>query len=351
MRFLPARLVLGLSLGGCTTEEAFYRIPEPIPGLGWDLDAPTGTDGANDGSDGSSDTGVPLDCDDAGTWATTGQPLMLTWCTGCHSSQKTGADRHGAPDAVNLDSLAGFAASAENALARMEAGTMPAGGGLSAQELRQIRSWVDCGLAGEEAVLTGTAPERGPVAGSIVRTQVQGDGLLLEVTTNRSELLGDLTGRRVLTEDYLLDGDEAWLVGWRWEDLSGNRSVFYDPPVPLTADTDTWEHTTSVTRRVDGTEETATETWTLTRDEAEAVDARAPDPRPTRLLALTDSGGEHGWHLSDRFGMAARWLSTPEGDSLVLVQALDQGVAAWPGFPLTDGDDWRAYAVAYGALP
>lgn len=351
MRGLLSSLGLAAFLGACTTEDVLYRIPEPIPGLGWDLEAPTGTDGATDGSDGGTDTGAPLDCDDAGTWATTGQPLMLTWCTGCHSSQKTGEARHGAPDTVNLDSLAGFRASAERSLARMEAGTMPAGGGLSVQELRQIRAWVDCGLAGEEDLLTGTAPERGPVAGSIVRTQVQGDGVLLEVTTNRSELLGDLTGRRVLTEDYLLDGDEAWLVGWRWEDLSGDRSASYDPPVPLTAVADTWEHTTTVTRTVEGREETATETWTLTRDEAEAVDARAPDPRPTRLLALTDAGGEHGWHLSDRFGVAARWLGTPEGNSLVLVQALDQGTASWPGFPLTDGDDWRAYAVAYGALP
>ena len=32
--------------------------PEPIPGLGQDLEAPTGTDGATDGSDGGTDTGA-----------------------------------------------------------------------------------------------------------------------------------------------------------------------------------------------------------------------------------------------------------------------------------------------------
>jgi hypothetical protein len=350
MRALPPRLVLFASLGGCVEEDVVYRIPEPIPGLGWDLDAPAGGEGSTDPGSGEADSGAPLDCEDAGTWATTGHPLMLSWCTGCHSSQREGSDRHGAPADVNLDSLEGFSASAGRSLARMEAGTMPAGGGLSDPELRQLRAWVDCGLEGEEARLTGRVPETGPVDGSIVRTEVRSDGPLVEAITNRSELLGDLTGRRVLTEDYLLDGDDAWLVGWRWEDLSGDRAESYDPPVPLTRATDSWVHTTTVTRTEGGTSETTTETWTLALEAAEDVDARAPDPHPMRLLALTDAGGEQGWHLSDRFGITARWVGTPEGDTLVLVQALDQGDASWEGFPLAPGDDWRSHAVAYGAL-
>lgn len=350
MRPLRPLLLLGIALPGCVTEEVLYRIPEPIPGLGWDLDAPTGTDGEG-GTGSAGDTGAPIPCDDAGTWATTGQPLMLTWCTGCHSAHLEGAGRHGAPDDVNLDSLGGFAAHADRALARMEAGTMPAGGGLSTAELRRIRAWVDCGMDGSEAALDGTAPEAGPVDGAVVRSQVAGDGVSVEVRTDRAELFGDATYGRVLTESFLMDAGDAWLVGWSWERSDGVWEEAFDPPVPLTSPTAAWSHTTTVTRTTPAGTETATEVWSLSVEPATDVDPRAPDPSPDRLLALVDTGAEHGWHLSAPFGVAQRWAFTAGGDGLVILQALDQGESSWAGFPLRTGDAWRARYVAYGALP
>ena len=69
-------------------------------------------------------------CEQPGSWDHTGQPFMLTWCTGCHAGGRVGEERHGAPDGVDFDTLSDVQAWETRILARVEDGTMPPGEGL-----------------------------------------------------------------------------------------------------------------------------------------------------------------------------------------------------------------------------
>jgi uncharacterized membrane protein len=48
------------------------------------------------------------------TYDNFGSPFFATYCTGCHSSELDGIDRHGAPADHNFDTLAGILSEAEH---------------------------------------------------------------------------------------------------------------------------------------------------------------------------------------------------------------------------------------------
>ena len=86
----------------------------------------------------ATDTGVEA-CGSADWWGT-GQPLMLSYCAGCHSSHITGSARYGAPESVNLDTLADAQQWSERIAARvLTEGDMPPGGGMSDTEKEQLK--------------------------------------------------------------------------------------------------------------------------------------------------------------------------------------------------------------------
>ena len=91
------------------------------------------------------------------TYETHIAPIMETRCLGCHSITRQGADRNGAPVGVNFDTYADMVQWSDRALARILAGTMPPGGGVTEEEQSSFQTWVDNGRPEREAVLLVTA--------------------------------------------------------------------------------------------------------------------------------------------------------------------------------------------------
>ena len=65
-------------------------------------DSVSSDDSATDDSD-----PPKVECDDAITWDSWAQEFFATYCTRCHSSENTGAERHNAPEGANFDTYAG----------------------------------------------------------------------------------------------------------------------------------------------------------------------------------------------------------------------------------------------------
>ena len=91
----------------------------------------------------TTDTGQTESC--AEDWWSTGQPLMLDFCAGCHSSQLSDSLRFGAPDGVDLETLEGALQHTDRIRARvLEDGDMPPGGGMNTEQLERLSAWLAC---------------------------------------------------------------------------------------------------------------------------------------------------------------------------------------------------------------
>jgi uncharacterized membrane protein len=89
-----------------------------------------------------------LDCNSSQlTYTAFGQPFMLNWCNGCHSSALPPGQRGDAPVNVNFDTLDDVHMWSESIL--MTAGplrpTMPPAGGPTLDERNTLEAWIDCG--------------------------------------------------------------------------------------------------------------------------------------------------------------------------------------------------------------
>lgn len=74
------------------------------------------------------------------------KPILDNNCIRCHSSEKQGAERNGAPPDVNLDKYETVVDVAERANAKIQSGTMPPTGGLPEEERNLFQQWLDQGL-------------------------------------------------------------------------------------------------------------------------------------------------------------------------------------------------------------
>lgn len=81
------------------------------------------------------------------TYEDFGEPFLLSWCTGCHSSSLDEDERQGAPVGSNFETIAQVRKNAERLWAR--AGdhniTMPPVGGPEAEERELFGEWLACG--------------------------------------------------------------------------------------------------------------------------------------------------------------------------------------------------------------
>lgn len=79
------------------------------------------------------------------TWNNWGHGFVQTWCQPCHSAGS--ADRYGAPEAVNLDTL-DQVVSFSDSISRtvLDDETMPVGGGVSDEDKALLRDFLECGL-------------------------------------------------------------------------------------------------------------------------------------------------------------------------------------------------------------
>jgi hypothetical protein len=96
---------------------------------------------------GGDDASLPeIDCEMLDSVPAYSELTIIEVCTGCHSSEREGADRGDAPVGVNFDTYAAASASAERGAIRVYAGEMPpAGTTATAAQKQQFYEWALCG--------------------------------------------------------------------------------------------------------------------------------------------------------------------------------------------------------------
>ncbi len=295
-------------------------------------------------------------CDDPGSWIRTGQPLALTWCTGCHASTLAGDARHGAPDGVDLDTKAGFVAHAERAIARLGDGTMPPGGGPAAADIARVQTWLSCGAPGASAALVGAEPDVLPFDEDIVGVYVSASSELpgaLRVRRRAGGLYDQASGSTRGVELVEVDGEDAWLWSRAWYDGDGRllTETAWDPPLRIaSADADAWTVDTTATVAPDGL--VREESWAFTRFPPAAVDGWSIDDAPDRVLGLEAGGAEEGWDLSPHYGVVRRWSRDADGGGVVTQQALDQPVGPFTSrYPVVQGDERKERLIRIEGAP
>ncbi len=87
------------------------------------------------------------------TYTNFGQPFMESYCTRCHSSERTGAARNGAPSFHDFDTLFGIKAVSDHIDETTAAGPaatntgMPSDGKQPTPDERlQLGEWIACGM-------------------------------------------------------------------------------------------------------------------------------------------------------------------------------------------------------------
>lgn len=79
------------------------------------------------------------------TWASFGDGFFATYCRACHSANT--AERYGAPDAVNFDTLADVRALKDSVRRTvLDSQSMPVGGGVYDDDAVLLDYFLTCGL-------------------------------------------------------------------------------------------------------------------------------------------------------------------------------------------------------------
>ncbi len=312
----------------------------------WACGGGAGAGGIADSAGPTSDTGVAgVDCtDDWQSWQNTGQPLMLTWCTACHGSAVTGDRRKGAPEGVDLDTLAGVRAHADRVDVRLSLGDMPPAGGMPGDDVARLRAWLACGAQGEERPLPDFGPldeDSAAALEMLAETEVDPDDpALLRLRRHADGSAPDAAWR---TERYLLTDSEAWLIDAVDQDDDGAvvSGIDFGAGLPLLPAGDAWEGSVEVTRWTAEGEATATETWAVQLGPTSGADTMELDLDAVEVIALSSAGDELGWHLSPDRGVVAAWVDGDAGRSWAALQieaVLVSFPADPPAFPLDP--DW-----------
>jgi len=300
---------------------------------------------------------TPDHCPDPMSWANTGEPYLLTYCSGCHAAGVAEEARYGATLDVVLDSADQVFAHAERVAARVEDGTMPPSGGPDDAENACFIAWLEQGARGRgDALFSAEAGPIAPAAWEVLET-VDVDADFPEGLTWSTTQVG--LGRPVLrglwsVERWLVDGDDAWLVERARFDGDGTllTALRWDPPLRFSMDggEDSWTiETERVHEDADG-ETVLTEVWDFVRD-VDDPDPRAIDTAPVRIVGVErGSGAELGLSLSARMGPVQRWSFDDSADhpldpeltevDVLVFESLLPGV--FDGVPLTAGMEWSA---------
>ena len=73
------------------------------------------------------------------------KPVLDQYCAFCHGTGVTGAARQGAPPGIDMDTYDTAVATSERSNVRIQAGTMPPAGPLTAYDRDLFQKWVDQG--------------------------------------------------------------------------------------------------------------------------------------------------------------------------------------------------------------
>ncbi len=295
------------------------------------------------------DTCVGLDA------ATVGIPFATTWCASCHSSALP--SRFGAPEGLDLESLAGLRAQLSVLPGAVGEGRMPPGGGPSDAEITRFLAWVACGAPGEDVVFPVPAVAAAGRAAWEVEQRVDAgaDGSLLfsvrRLGIGSTSALGTL-----VTEQYVVGEADAWLLTRTRFDEVGEvlYADTWSPPLQVFRDADAWVSATTRTRDEPAGTSTAAEEWQFTRDPDPDIDARMRQPGERLILGIeVNWGSEVSFYVSDERGIDGhrfedRALGDAEGGALetrVLSFLPFNGVL--PAFPLAVNPGQNAHLVQW----
>lgn len=307
--------------------------------------------------------GRPTDTEDSAVactepwrdWSNTGHPLLLTWCTGCHAAPVQGEARRGAPEGVDLDTPAGARLWADRLLARIQAGTMPPGGGMPAADIAALEAWLACGGPGADSALAATsAHEDSALAVAAVVSPALEESPEGWLRMRRSAEVGEREGV-LLDELYTVDTEGAAFAGWALYDSAGVLvwERRFDPPVPLGPEPVVPSWTTEVQTWDSAGEVLDTWTWELLQGPAEELDAHERGSGPWEVLATASSGETHLWHLDEQFGIVAREVHRAEGGRWIGLQMEATQPSYWgdSAFPLDPTWGWVELGLAEDLLP
>lgn len=94
---------------------------------------------------GTDDTAATCDSGPDVTWPNFADGFFATYCRSCHSA--SAVDRRDAPPTVNFDTAAEVRDLEERVRVRViEEGTMPAGGGVTEDDLLLLQRYLDCSI-------------------------------------------------------------------------------------------------------------------------------------------------------------------------------------------------------------
>lgn len=270
------------------------------------------------------------------TWEADGEPFVLDYCTACHGSALEGDARQGATEGIDLDTPDDVLAHAERVIARVEENTMPPGGGPRAEEVRRFLDWVECDGGGTERDVPAVDPWSSELsAGGSATTPGVDDAFPEGLTVER--LLGSngVPGG-TFYEYWLIDGDDAWLVGWEFEE----GGTTWDPPLQMAGDLPDSIDTTALMWDADGAWE-EDQTWTVTVEESRS------DPRiragTVQSVTLVEDNTGHVQRIetSPIDGVAGRYLSD-DGGSWWFITVAGLFWEGWDreGFAVIEGRFW-----------
>lgn len=309
------------------------------------------------------------DAEGCGSWETVGLPVLLGACTSCHAAGLVGEARHGAPEGLDLDSLAGARAWAEAVTAAVEAGSMPPGGGLSEEDAARLIAWLGCGAPGEASSLPSFEAPAGLLGAAETRVSAardpEDDALLLYVDLAG----GDLEGRvgPWSEERYQLEGARAWLQRRTSYDADGAELLVesWEPPLlVLDGEARAWTVESAASRSWPGGEEHLEQTWEATLAEApEEDDPRLADPDADVLaLALASGAGEGpgalalSWRLSETLSLVSQEVLLQDEQGGRRLESHGQLTVAWPfedlpAFPVSEEIEWMGRLLLVEEAP
>jgi hypothetical protein len=290
---------------------------------------------------------LPDEAPTCGTWETVGHPFVLEWCTSCHSSRLDGDGRYGAPDGVDLDTLAGVRRWSERVSARAlaEGADMPPATQAPPEARAAVAAWLACGAPGSEATLPGG--ENNP---DLLDGVVLTGGVTLEADTIL--LTQAFEGDDWLVQAFSEGPPAALAEASAWVDGVEERWSFA-PPLPVwdeEAEASRWE---GLVDRVDPSgSATAAESWTVRRETVTDPDPRFMDPAPTRVTAERDGEPVLVWWFSGTRMLVAQaaWMDDGTWRTVLNTAPIAQRVDG-PGFPLEPGGSWAARGTLSAAAP
>lgn len=290
------------------------------------------------------DTGQTESCTE--DWWSTGQPLMLDFCAGCHSSQLSGSLRFGAPDGVDLETLEGALQHTARIRARvLEDGDMPPGGGMNTEQLERLSAWLACSAQESNPLPVIPSNQAFALPNEFTVTVTDQDGWrVLTRTVPTGELWSE--------EYFVIEGSSVWFGGYTIfsEDLFGvTRAVLFEPMLPLASSQGGEDRSLTVSAEVeeDGVVTTEEQTWSITTGSATLLDGRSSDQDPDEVVMTSETGEIHVWHLSETRILSGRWIAS--ADSLLQIIREDHYSPFFEkedaSFPFVNGDSWLESAL------